>query len=866
MELKLKGSDFTTKVNFKEAVKNFFDFNIATAITEIVSIEANAEMKAFLLLYNTITKTCVSLAKELDQEKVNQVDNLQIISSDFEIKLRNLLENEIILSEEFFYDSLNFNKNYLIHSYKLFDNYIALLKIKTPKNYEYIFYKKFRENLLFEFQYEKEKYIELLDYFKNPIIKENIQFDALIDYYITIKSFFTNDLRPNTEYKERLSDLYIEPYFEVFVNNSISEYTSLGFVTLEEEINIHDYISSYFIPGEKHPEIKQEYNMLFILGQPGQGKTSLCYKVVYDYLESETGLPNIPIYFVKIRDLVAKDFINSPFDEINSVLKNNVNFNSCECILILDGLDEAYMAGGISDNDLRNLYDRLNKTTSKNKKLKIILTSRFNYLNINESCLDGSLVIQLNELTDEQIILYAEKFKLFYPENNFINKVKVITNNDNYEHIKELLKQAVIIYFVAIADIDVDDKDSKSKIYDKIFDTLSKRAWDNSGQLDFINSKVKTNSIFYQKQLRDYIRSIAFEIYQSPNLYITLNRLISLDSTKNFIKKCFSEDINSSPDKLKDISKYLLISFYFQESKNNPNSDTAIEFFHNSLWEFLTAEYIWEENKRILLQKDEYDDFKDISVQDYFNYLNKLVKNKTLNDAVFENLIELIKNDDNEVKKNVVSQITPLFSKLVENSFLLDYRVSENQINALQKIFGIFEVVWTFYHTSNTNLENPIEINNEIRLYLFSYRKKFQFNYNFANVKFLQGYPLSLNNSYENVAFYNEYFVNITSESSFYKCYFNSGFHTCEISHCDFEDVTFDNCYFHDTAEIIGNNFSKCTFIDTSVSSEKWYNFFIENNHFDEDFLNNYELSSRPSLGNNEEEEEVFYIRQKQQI
>ena len=141
-----------------------------------------------------------------------------------------------------------------------------------------------------------------------------------------------------------------------------------------------------------------------------------------------------------------------------------------------------------------------------------------------------------------------------------------------------------------------------SQIYEKIFSSLAKRSWDKNGQLSYIKKDLKVDSTKYEKLLREYIRNIAFAIYQSPNLYITISQLLQLEATSIFIKNCFDENFELSQEKIKEVSKYLLISFYFQESNNNSNSETAIEFFHNSLWEYLTAEYMWNKNKKTIFR------------------------------------------------------------------------------------------------------------------------------------------------------------------------------------------------------------------------------------------------------------------------
>ncbi len=56
-------------------------------------------------------------------------------------------------------------------------------------------------------------------------------------------------------------------------------------------------------------------------------------------------------------------------------------------------------------------------------------------------------------MDDNQIKAYVDKFAIFYPENLLVKKNDDILNKDNYSHIKELLQQPVIMYFIASADI-----------------------------------------------------------------------------------------------------------------------------------------------------------------------------------------------------------------------------------------------------------------------------------------------------------------------------------------------------------------------------------------------------------------------------
>ncbi|WKL46110.1 NACHT domain-containing protein [Flavobacterium pectinovorum] len=869
MEIKLKCADYTKKLNIKETIKNVFDFNIGTVLTEVVGITESKETKAFMLLFNTFKTTNVQLKKELGQDILDKTKDLVVSSTEFDIVFKNYFEQEITITKDFFEDVIKHNPEYLRQSFKVFKANLFELKIDVPENYEYNYYSNYRDNLQKEFQEKNEYYNELVLFFNNPIYDQNKPFDKQLNHYKNIKSFFTNPLQTDIEEcKESLKHLYIDPNFKIHKNNAdiqnedYEDYYE-DFQSLTVPISIHSFLNEYFLPGNKLDELKANYNMLFLLGQPGQGKTSFCYKLIYDYLENNQGLPVVPIYFIKIRDLTAKDFINDTFSTINRHLKQNISFEEDKCILLLDGLDEAYMAGGLNDSDLKDLYDRLNKTTQQNSNLKIILTSRLNYLKINDPCLDKSLVCQLDVLNDEQISLYVEKFKRFYPNNKFLKK---ILSQKKYIHIKELLQQAVLIYFIAIADIDIEERDSKANIYDKIFDSLAKRSWDKQrGQLDYIKPKVKENCELYTKYLRAYIRNIAFEIYQSPNLYITLDKLSELNSTKQFIKRCFNEDLLKSQEEIKEINKYLLISFYFQEANNNKTTETAIEFFHNSLWEYLTAEYMWEENKKILLKKeiDDEDEYENISKEAYFELLNKLIGQKQFSYAIRNNLLSIIQNENEDIKKTIFNQSIKIFYKLSEDDFLLEFSKKSNKLTALEKSISIFDLLWNFINISKNNFNYKIYTNSNINRFLFFLSNIAVINY--RNIDFEEDSHYAtdiIDATIENVNFNNfdnlKYVIENVLNNTVFNC--------CEFYYCifrgnEFINTNFMDCTFYEINFFENNSFVNVKFFNVEVPTEDWLEVLHEENIIDELTKSNHIIEKTLEKNYRDNDEIKYYIR-----
>ena len=848
MEIKLKNSQLKFKLDTKSLFKNLVDFSLGSLLTDTINISMSIESKAYYLLYNTNIKTNIALSKKLGQTSLNSTHDLNTIFQNVEREWRLFFEQEIIIRKDFFDNVLQHNQEYLRKSFQLFKSYLEALNIQFPEDFSYEYYNTFRSNLLEEYHENKEKYKELISFFDNHFSIDNEKMNIQLQHYQENANLFTNPLQGNTDSKESLRDLYIEPYFKIYKANIVKPcQESEEFVKIEDGLTLHNFINDFYLSGIVHSHLRECYNMLFILGQPGQGKTSCCYKVIFDILEASHGLPDEPLFFLKIRDLHAKDFVDDTFSTINVALNQDVNFNKDKCILILDGLDEAYMSGGITDNDLKVLYERLNKTCKVNKKLKIILTSRLHYLKINDPSLEGSLVLKLEVLTKKQIKLYVDKFKIFHPDNLLAEKINDILEISDFKHIKELLEQPVIMYFIAIANINISKDDSKVIIYDKIFDSLAKRSWDKNGQLNYINPDLKNDYKKYSKLLRQFIRNIAFEIYQSPNLHITIKRLTELDATKVFIEKCFDKELFKT-DNIKDVSKYLLISFYFQQSNKQQEDDTAIEFFHNSLWEFLTAEYFWIENKRIVQNKDEDGDYKPLRIDEYYNVLNRLVGNKEIKDEVIKNLESIIKLENPIINQEITNAIKDIFYRLIEWDMLLTYDFKNEKLAPSDKMHNIFMLAWVFYYnTSITNSENRITTNDKLNNFIFNPFQLSVIKYNIIERLDFKGhtYPnvflgeVKLKNSSFNLDFtdfsmFRCKFTNVI----FYNTYLN--FVTKNI----FENTVFKEVLFSKVS-IIENKFINCKFQDIQLSDKNFFARLIRQNEVDDFTKNHHRVISK---------------------
>jgi hypothetical protein len=709
-----------------------------------------------------------------------------------------------------------------------------------------------------EYNFLNEKYSRLVSFFDNPISEANEIFTKQLAHYADISQNYVSKLQSGVDEScETLQDLYVAPYFKIYGKNFISEQSS-EFVAPSKKEDINTFLNGFILNNELPENLRDNYNMIFILGQPGQGKTSLCYKLVFDILTKTHGLPDSPLFFIKIRELHTKDFINDTFNTLKKAIQQNIKFDTDKCILILDGLDEAYMNGILTDNDLKNLYERLNKASRHNSNLKIILTSRLNYLDVKDPSLEGSLIVKMDVFEDTQIRQYLENFAGFYPDNSLVKSIPEILDNSRYLHIAELLQQPVLMYFVALTNINVEENDSKAVIYNKIFHSLAKRSWDKNGQLKHIKPELQHNHEKYSKYLRQYIRSLAFEIYQSPQLHITVTKLISLNSTQEFIRKCFNDSISGNAEAIKEISKYLLVSFYFQSSNQTEDGDAAIEFFHNSLWEYLTAEYMWEENKRIILNRDADGDLLPVRLEEYCDNLKKLIGNKYFASEIRANLENIILIENNEVQDKILEQTKEVFNKLVERQMLLTYDWNIEKLNPRDKMQNIFELAWTLYYWNNCNKENLIVTTAEFNDFFFNPQSNSPHQTDLINIHFAESclYEQYITHcNVKNVTFdygdgletLNLYF------STFLKTTFTRYLRIAHIVKNEFEDVVFEEMEFNIESNIHGNTFKNVELKNIEVPDIDWLDKLIEKNTVDENFIKNHKITAVTSDINGKE-------------
>ncbi len=97
--------------------------------------------------------------------------------------------------------------------------------------------------------------------------------------------------------------------------------------------------------------------------------------------------------------------------------------------------------------------------------LKVIITSRYGYINLERLRSEKSLIIQLNEFTLNQQKNWLDIFRRFHPETPLTkNKLEQIHNSDTAIYLKELIGQPILLHMIASLEAKIDLTTSKFEI------------------------------------------------------------------------------------------------------------------------------------------------------------------------------------------------------------------------------------------------------------------------------------------------------------------------------------------------------------------------------------------------------------------
>ena len=527
-------------------------------------------------------------------------------------------------------------------------------------------------------------------------------------YRNQLKGYYTEPVWGDTE-GMRLMDIYVEPHFEVHSycfdkDDERIRSRSDNFIKVEYKPQSLHYFVDDWLHRKQVLELQSEKsNILFLFGYPGQGKTSFCKRLLFDTYTGDKALDKA-LHLIRLRDIGnVGDLLKNPahvlrehIDEERDTKEKLSKKKFLKSVWLLDGLDELHQQNNLPQSSIENFCVKLIDLAAHNEHLQIIVTSRFGYIDLKRLKKEEALLLQLQTFNLEQQLQWLDNYQRFYPNCKLTpQKLQSIHQGEDekYERLQELTNQPILLQMLASSDYEIDEDAYLTDIYQKLFSIVIDRKWEKS--------KLRKIKGLQPAVLHAFLQDIAFEIFQSPHEYLHKSRVEQLPYVKRFKAQLQENHLNS-------VLKGLMLAFYMKEvprhtedarPQEERNYDYAIEFLHKSLQEYLTAEKIWRDLKKIFLDKEEEYGFKEYRLADglpVLRELSKLFAAKRLSKEIMGYLIEIIQKDKNQKARNeLAKRLHQNMSYLIQHDYLHRYEASQKPATApIRQSMNVFYGHW----------------------------------------------------------------------------------------------------------------------------------------------------------------------------
>jgi Pentapeptide repeats (8 copies) len=722
-----------------------------------------------------------------------------------------------------------------------------------------------------------EKIEEIAWYLKKQFAINSDDQADLKGYYARLGNMFF-DIVMNDERGMTLDQSYVEPSFllhgNAFKKNGKRLYAE-KFLKIDPRYKLVEFIDD-FLYGTNPLKCNDTSNVLLLLGYPGQGKSSLLKRYLFEYISQKRQEKKL-CYFISLRNIRnIREFIADPMTVLYNEVCMEVGYKLDpyffkQSVLFLDGLDELYM----KDNLLVDEIDRLvHEVVVSSGGAKIIMTSRYGYVDDEKLVNDRILIVQLSLFTLADQRQWLGKYRRFYPDTWLTDeKLQAIHDDLEFNYLKELIQQPLLLYMVASLPGEVNSKINRAQIYDRLFTELIDRKYNKSGPLEIFRHVTKQN-------LRKLIREVAFVIHKSGVEYVSKSQLLSENATKEFL--------TSIPDtSLRDSIKGIMIAFYFRDVRKDiaeefmeDQDSYAIEFLHKSLREYMTAEKIVLTIRSKFLEKIKPTGKYRIAIlEEAISTLQSLFAYGISID-IKGYIREIITEYPVEIKQELEDRLMFLFPELLEANFIRGYDHSE-RISPISLGLNVFEGFWHFvsclgfsknYITSEMKL-NLISLlrlltseGNRVNGFSFDYQQFSDFEFkgiNFTRCSFKDS-------TFKGCSIVDSSFEECWFEGTKFQSdvFFDIDMRRCKYNDCDFMQIKFKSSRFID-ADIMRCSFNfidsltEDFFIFGEMGNIKIENSFLKNSSIHPTAYQFLQKHSRDLLFekvNEQEKDEVFNL------
>lgn len=513
---------------------------------------------------------------------------------------------------------------------------------------------------------QDEYLLGLYTYFESRMARENIQSlqKHMQELLIVLKDRNNHlDSESNIKKRSKNSAKIIADAFKMilFSEQGLEKRKTLEDVYVDSEFESETGHFDTF--KELYDSIDDEENIL-IEGDPGLGKSSLVMFVANEYCREKLFVGKT-VFFIR-----GKDLRNSKGDPIQDIVEHIGLSQSAylkNTIVFLDAYDEISFVSKSTDQN--NAYHRQLELDFPGEKL--IITSRPDY--IRGFC--GTRV-KIQRFSPKQREIFLDKYnsgksiqeKL---KEDFINSLTL--DDDLYENgIEEIISIPMLLYLIAVNNIDISEISDKYALYEKVFGTQTR------------DGAIKRNRKITQNiwnQLYKLAMNIAHYMYMNGELYIENEQVINL-----------IDNMHLGPVDTEILKNRFGIEIYLKGSE-----DRLFTYIHTSIYEFFAAKYICDELKGVFgryLCNTEYD------IHSVIVALNKIFNAKIFSPNIFLYIMENIQagcfdflfEKSIQVLYQLMKLLNQLLSTQIYQGNITDVPYIILMKNMLLWVFNVFSV------------------------------------------------------------------------------------------------------------------------------------------------------------------------------
>lgn len=536
------------------------------------------------------------------------------------------------------------------------------------------------------------------------LFSDYLEVQSLSPYLTRLRSMY-QEVVLNDEKGMTLADIYVEPYYGVHrycfkEKDKRAKDSDKPFHTIDNSLHLDltDFLQQKDI---LKLEI-QKPGLILLLGYPGQGKTSFCKRLIYD-LTANTPLLFENIYHIRLRNVAnPADLANNALKVIQSEIEEEFNaptVNWHNSLLILDGLDELNIKEGFQSGKIDDICKSLEQATEKYAGLRIVLTSRYGYIDLDALKNRNIVILRLEELSFEQQITWLAKYRSerFHPESPL--SPEKLEEYHKHDSIRELLGQPILLHMIASLEEDASEKPNRAAIYDSLFSQLIKRSWSSDKQISLLK-----DIGLDEKMLRYALQDIAHAIFMSGKGYLRRLDLENLPKVKTI------QDKLRQQNRSVDLWRTVMIAAYLDEKKKHQQDQDereqaayGIEFLHKSLYEYLCAEKIWRDVCNGFLSCDRDGDWAIDSGKDALKLIHDIFSERVISQEIHDYLIEIIGNHKlKKEKKTLSDRMSKFLPYCLEKHFL--FRFDSNvESQPFTKAISSFRGFWVIISSLGQN-------------------------------------------------------------------------------------------------------------------------------------------------------------------